>query len=632
ETHQRASETLDEQFKVHYEGTNEFSLAVQNLIEVHGGGRDEKIRALILRLHHYSQTRPVAAGWLAAQIKNFAATEPANWQDWLLTAIDDWRDEWLPILETLKNEKSAELAVILSRLGNTSKISRELASEVLAQVISADGNWPAKRKTVLRKPLEELFDEAAFLASLATVKNDRDPLAEDWSWVRKDMETLLRLAQEFTATFSDRKRADGVVDFHDLEQFVLQLLWDFAANKPTTTAESWRKKLHFVFVDEYQDINAAQDKIIAALARDGKDANRFLVGDVKQSIYRFRLADPKIFRDYAKNWHGRDGGTIPLSENFRSREGLLNFVNSVCRPIMRAEVGGVAYDADAELKFGLPETRTALSIAQDANPRVDLLIRLKAGRNDSRDDEDDELADLDEAQKEARLVALRLKQLITEKREIWDDHAKKFRPAEWRDMAILLRSPRGKSEIFAKEFERAGIPLAVARGGFYESAEILDLLSLLELLDNPLQDVPCIAVLRSPLVGLSLDELAEIRLALKDGHFLTALMASQETERLSGQKPAGKAAIFLERFSRWRKLAKQSSLSACLEAVLAETYYADWLRAQPRGAQRAANVAGFLNLAQQFDQFQRQGLFRFLKFIEAQREAAVEPEVSGIPL
>ena len=123
---------------------------------------------------------------------------------------------------------------------------------------------------------------------------------------------------------------------------------------------------------------------------------------------------------------------------------------------------------------------------------------------------------MEESAKEARLLALRLRELKNSGHEIWDDDKKIFRAAEWRDMAVLLRSPAGKAEIFAKEFERAGVPLVVARGGFYETSEVLDLLSLLQLLDNPLQDVPCIAVLRSPLVGCSLDELAEIRLAAKD--------------------------------------------------------------------------------------------------------------------
>jgi ATP-dependent helicase/nuclease subunit A len=632
EARQCANETLDEQFRSHYEGADEFSADVQDLIQIHGGGRDEKIRQLILRLHNYSQARPDAAGWLARQRKLFSATEPADWQRWLLAAIAGWRDEWLPVLAELKTEnaKAAELAGIIQRL--TNGFSRELVAEVLAQILATDGkeNFPKGKLGVLRKPLEDLFAEAAFLASIATIHNGSDPLAEDWRWVRGHMETLLRLAEEFAGQFSRRKLAAGALDFHDLEQFALKLLWDFAAGKPTAVAELWRKKLRFVFVDEYQDINAAQDKIIAALSRDAAEANRFLVGDVKQSIYRFRLADPKIFRDYARDWHGETGRVIPLAENFRSREGLLNFVNSVCRRLMRPEIGGVDYNAEAELQFGSPETRADLGADKASAPRVELLVRFKRGRNDSRDDEESELADLGEAQKEARLVASQLKQ-IEGKLEIWSEAEKAFRPAKFKDMAILLRSPRGNAEIFAQEFERVGVPLTVARGGFYQSAEILDLLSLLQLLDNPLQDVPCIAVLRSPLVGLSLDELADIRLAAKDKHFWTALNRIQNEKSEIKDALREKTARFLERFSRWRKLAKQVSLSQCLEEILAETLYGDWLRAQPRGAQRAANLAGFLSLAQSFDQFQRQGLFRFLKFIEAQQAAEVEPEVPAAP-
>ncbi len=752
EARQRAGETLDEQFQAHYEGEDEFTIAVQNLIHVHGGGRDENIRKLILRLHNYSQTRPDAAGWLAAQVNIFSAREPTEWQGWLLAGIQDWKAEWLPVLADLGsgNEKAAELAGILQQLEKLP--TREAATEVLEQTVSADGNWPAKRKTVFRKPLEDLFDEATFLLTLAAVKNGGDPLAEDWSWVRGQMETLLRLAQEFAAEFSKMKLADGVLDFHDLEQFALKLLWDFEEAKPTATAGSWREKLHFVFVDEYQDINAAQDKIIQALSRDefftpsprpsgeragvrGFDSdanglltptlsssggegevtgplnppvgNRFLVGDVKQSIYRFRLADPKIFRNYAHSWRPPVGETIPLLENFRSREGVLNFVNSVCGLVMREGVGGVAYDEDATLKSGWRRDETTdesdraggfppAAAREDARPTgvepcVELLLRRKAGRNETPDEDDGELAGLDESQKEARLVAMHLKQLVAQEHKIWDGKTGASRPVKWRDMMILLRSPRGKSEIFAKEFDRAGVPLAIARGRFYESAEILDLISLLQLLDNPLQDGPCIAVLRSPLVGLSLDELAEIRLVAKEKHFWTALNrlhtlagdasvpltpAPSPGEREKRSQSQGKATAefcstklemakggqrlfplpegegqgegerganpdqarlfvkisqFLDRFSRWRKLAKQNSLSRCLEQILDETLYTDWLRAQPRGAQRAANVASLLNLAQQFDQFQRQGLFRFLKFIEAQQEAETEPEVPATP-
>jgi len=623
-----ADETLDEVLQEQYEGRDEFAASVQSLIQTYGGARDEKIRSLVLRLHHYAQTRPDAEGWLAGQIEKYSASEPADWQQWLLAAIQDWRDEWLPVLGApAANEKAVELAGIFRRLPED--FSRETAAELLGQIASADDNWPSKRKTILREPLKDLFSEAKFLASVARVKNGSDPLAEDWNWVRGQMMALLRLAQNFAAHFAARKRDDGVLDFHDLEQFALKLLWDFSADKPTATAERWRWKLRFVFVDEYQDINAAQDKIIQALSRDGREANRFLVGDVKQSIYRFRLADPKIFRDYAKSWRGKEGQTIPLSENFRSRESLLNFVNSLFAPLMREEIGGVNYDDEAKLKFGSPESRADFRAAKNSPPRAELLLWLKPGRD--AEAADDELAGLGEAEKEARLLARRLKELVAEPEphKIWDDKKKTSRAVQWRDMAVLLRSPAGKAEIFAKEFERAGVPLVVARGGFYETSEILDLLSLLQLLDNPLQDVPIIAVLRSPLVGCSLDELAEIRLAA-GGHFWFALNRARSAECGVRSELRRKIEGFLERFSRWRKLARQVSLSQCLEEVLAETHYADWLQSRPRGAQRRANVEQFLNLAQRFDQFQRQGLFRFLKFTEAQRDAGAEPEVAPV--
>ena len=671
-----ADETLDEELQEHYAGQNELAEAVQKLIQIYGGGRDQAIRQLVLRLHHYAQTRPDADGWLARQIEHFASPAPDEWRAWLLDGIRNWRDEWLPVLENLKttNEKAAELVELLSRLGNASApdvesslrlesigaqrrpythvspFSRSAAAEILEQIISADDTWPAKQKTVLRKPLEKFFDGAAFLHSLAPVKGGRDPLAEDWDWVRGHMGALLRLAQNFAARFAARKRDAGVLDFHDLEQFALKLLWDFAANQPTATAERWRAKIRFVFVDEYQDINAAQDKIIQALSRgtgvspvcsgvssNGRDAratagNRFLVGDVKQSIYRFRLADPKIFRDYAQSWRGQNGQTIHLAENFRSREGLLNFVNSVFEPLMRPEIGGVGYDAEARLQFGAPKERAELSAASDPSPRAELLLLFKKGRDDAgvgNESGDDDLADLQETEREARLLALRLKQLAG-KHEIWDADEKHFRIAGWRDMAVLLRSPSGKAEIYAKEFGRVGVPLVVERGGFYDSAEILDLLSLLQLLDNPLQDLPAIAVLRSPLVGLSLDELAQIRLAAKGVHFWTALNRTQNAECGMRNETVQKIRGFLDRFRRWRQLARQASLSQCLESVLAETHYAEWLLARPRGSQRRANVERFLGLVQKFDQFQRQGLFRFLKFIEAQREAGVEPDVAAV--
>ena len=315
---------------------------------------------------------------------------------------------------------------------------------------------------------------------------------------------------------------------------------------------------------------------------------------------------------------------------------------------MRREVGGLVFDEQSRLQFGAPDERQLLD-GVAGQPRVEWQLRLTGGEPEiEAAPVTDDLAELEDANQEAQLVALRLRRLHDERHEIWDKDAKVFRAVKWSDMAVLLRSPGPKADIFAKEFSRLGVPLLVARGGFFASLEISDLLSLLRLLDNPLQDVPALAVLHSPLVGLCVDELAAIRLAATKVPFWTALLRWHEVGKAaSGKQKAEtephvsrltfraadtfeKVDLFLSRYRRWRRLVRQVSLSRCLDAVLRETHYGEGLLTQPRGEQRRANVQRWLNLAQQFDQFQRQGLFRFLRFVEAQQAAELEPDVAAV--
>jgi ATP-dependent helicase/nuclease subunit A len=661
-----AEETLDSLFQKHYAGRGAVATAVQQLIQSQGRGWDKPIRVLVLRVHHYTQTLPEPGAWLSNQLNLFADPGPALWREWLRDAVSDWCEGWCPKLTQLAgdNDLAAKCRGILEqgRGGNQGSL-HAIDFQALEE---AEEDCPRGKKTLWREPLENFFQESRFLHSLVPSDGKPDPLAEDWNWVRPQMATLLRLAEDFGKSFTEAKHELGVVDFHDLEQHALRLLWDPVANRPTPIAERWRNKLRFVFVDEYQDINAAQDQIIQALSRDGAGANRFLVGDIKQSIYRFRLANPRIFQSYNKNWDGPAGRSIPLVENFRSRESLLGFVNSLFTCVMREEVGGVRYDAHARLQFGAAASRKLLATTHDPSPRTELHLRVRAGRREEPD-EPGELAEFEglaEAEKEARQLALRLRELHAARHPVWDEASGGFRPVEWGDMAVLLRSPAGKIESYAKEFARLNVPLQAARGGFYESLEISDLISLLHVLDNPLQDIPVLAVLHSPLVGLTLDELGTIRLTVLKAHFWTALVrwkeagggfptdhsrasksrsgpeSKPESAEVSEPREASpsktakrtyeKVAVFLDRFSRWRRLARQVSLSRCLEAVLSETHYADWLITQERGEQRRANVQRLLTLAEQFDQFQRQGLFRFLRFIEAQQLAEAEPQVAPV--
>jgi ATP-dependent helicase/nuclease subunit A len=640
-----AARTLDDLLRRHYAGTAPLDRAVRELVATHGQGRDDVIRASVLRLHEYAQTLPNPAAWLRAQREAGEQTTPEQmWQE-LRAAFLDWRAEWLERLAELapKNSKAAAAHGLLAAC--PAAPDRAQIAAVLENVLALDGDeaWPRGTKTKLRPPLVALFEGAQFLADLAVVQDGADPLAEDWSWVRPHRQALLDLAEEFGRAYADAKRDLAALDFHDLEQFALDLLQGRDRAGLTDLARQWRERFAHVFVDEYQDINAAQDAILRALSRDGPAANRFLVGDVKQSIYRFRLADPRIFQDYARAWRdGPEGVCLPLNENFRSRPAVLEFVNALFAPLMRGEVGGVDYDADAHLRPG----RADHPPPGPAGPPVELLLHLTGsdatapdGAEESADAGDDD--DRQATEREAALVAERLRALQAAGRSVWDEAAATWRPVRWSDMVVLLRAPRLRAESYAREFARAGVPLLARRAGLYETPEVRDLLCLLQLLDNPLQDLPLLAVLRSPLVGLDVNELAVIRLAATRERFWTALVRfgeapapaappapPGETEPEASARASARPKVdrFLAQFARWRDAARLLPLSQCLELVLEETRYEDGLRLLPRGGARVANVRRLLAITREFDRLQRQGLLRFLQFLEAQVEAEFDPE------
>ncbi len=616
ESHALARSTLDLVLETVYNSEKPADLAIQRLIQETGGDWDQPLRDLIVRLHRYSQTLRDPDGWFAEQETGLQTDEPIQWRAWLKEELIRWRNSWLPILQhqPRENKNAGPCAAVLQSLAGHPTQS-EFAS-ALREIEQIDKSpWP-KPKARWRDPIEEFFDEAEFLQSVCAPSGQADPLAEDWSWTRGSMLALLEAARRFAHAFAQAKRQAGGMDFQDLEQFALRLLWE--QERPSRIALAWRRKLRLIFVDEFQDINAAQEAIIQALAREGAEANRFLVGDVKQSIYRFRLAEPRIFVKYKGLWQGegKEGRVLGLSENFRSHEGILNFVNALFAPLMQQGLGGVDYDEAAQLRFGARELRQSMSCASSALPPVELLLRRSGVAVDTEEN-------ASEAEKEARMVGSRL----------WQLHHDPAQPTPWSDMVILLRAPRNKTAAYAKEFNRLGIPLVAARGGFYDSAETLDLLGLLQLLDNPLQDLPLLGVLRSPLVGMTDSELAEVRMTRPLGRFWNALVDWQreEARKAPGGAAAEKAGRFLERFRRWRRQARREAVSQCLEHVIDETHYADWLMTQERSEQRRANLERLLQLARQFDSNRGESLPRFLRFIEAQQESdeGIEPAAAA---
>jgi ATP-dependent helicase/nuclease subunit A len=683
QVHLLRNNTLDALLESHYGGNSEVARAFRQFLAEQVSGNETKVRDLIWQLHRYSRSLADPAVWLEKQLAIFAAPEPVQWREWFRSGFYEWREQWGRSLQEFSastNVADCQKALAAVKPG----ASTEEIGVALRKIHEAfSSKWPRGTVKTVRDKLKEFFSDAAFLRSLLPGDDGEDPLKQDWDWSRGHVQTLLRLTREFGDLFDEAKREAGGVDFADLEQFALRLLWDAKASGPTLLAQEWQHRFKFVFVDEYQDINEAQDAILRAVSREGDQANRFLVGDVKQSIYRFRLADPKIFQAYKKLWSENSpqpvsriepldrsrrreeadgviqknpppyvggyraeenttaGRTIPLSHNFRSHESVLDFVNSFFSAFMREHTGGVTYDDDARLIFGAPETRARSSRQENASPRVEIHIRtktkddgaLESNGNGESETPATEFVDLDATEKEARLVALQLKKLRQEKLQIWDDEKKISRPVEWRDMVVLLRSPRNKAEIFAREFNRVGMPLHVKRESFYSATEISDLISLLQLLDNPMQDLPLLAVLRSPLVGLSVDELALIRAGQHDDRFWAAMFkfaaappqfSDAAEEIAAAARPKLKA--FLTSFDLWRRHARQGALSNCMRAILDETHYESLVLAQERGEERLANVNRLLRLMRQFDPYQRQGLLRFLRFVEAQRDAEAEEQ------
>ncbi len=280
--------------------------------------------------------------------------------------------------------------------------------------------------------------------------------------------------------------------------------------------------------------------------------------------------------------------------------------------------------------------------ASDGATSVELhfIDEADAGNGEYDDDDDSAataraaLVDLQNTEREARLTALRLRELKAAGHQVWDPDLKAMRPVEWQDMVVLMRSPSSRVEAYAKEFFKCGVPLAAARDGFFEAIEITDLLSVLKLLDNPLQDVPLLAVLRSSLAGLSLDELADIRASFDDRPFWLALNKYHQRNARTEKSARGngspstreKVAQFLQSFNYWRELARQGALSTCLERILLDTHYLALLQAEPRGEERVANVRRLLDLVREYDPWQRQGLYRFLRFVQQQQEAEVDFE------
>ncbi len=628
--------------------------AVRQLAQLYCRDSGEQLAEQIRKVYQFYVKQPQAETCLANERQRWEQTTPEDWQAQREEIIKAWLLEWqkpaawqIPqILEALPSvkgyggqsptaaglrrieEQLPEFGRQLAALSEASSFDEAAAAFDLARQLSGSDFWvrgTGNKRGLLKPFFEEAAELAAWLPSA-----DGDPLQVDWERVRQPMQTLLELTQDFAREFSEAKRALGGVDFSDLEQLALQLL-----EKEAPIAAAWRQRFKHVLVDECQDINAAQDALLQRLSRRGDQTNLFMVGDVKQSIYRFRLAAPELFQGYTRDWQNQPHHQVlALNENFRSRAALLDFVNDLFHSLLASGWGGMSYGEDDRLHFGQPEgDRSPLAhhppegcgpehAWADADCRVELHLVQPAAEGgeekEGADSGDDDWGDLLALEQEARVVAGRLRELMDGRHQVWDKRERRFREMRWSDVGLLLRAVRGRAGAFLREFRRQHIPLVAEQGDFLDTLEAQDLIALLRVLDNPRQDIPLFALLRSPLVGLSLDEMVAVRQAGSGPDPWRRLASAQDNPTIEK---------FLIQLDRWRRLALISSLSVVLETVLAETRYEAFLLTLADGPERVANVRRFLDLARRYDPLQRQGLHRFLRFITDQQEAeeAIEP-------
>ena len=392
----------------------------------------------------------------------------------------------------------------------------------------------AKKK--LKALQEELFNRKpeSFLHDMKDMK----PL----------IETLVELVKIFSDKFNKVKLEKGLVDFADLEHYCLDILQDPSVKQkgvlaPSEAALQYRNTFKEVLVDEYQDVNAVQEAIIRLVSKDDESTgNKFMVGDVKQSIYRFRLAEPRLFLEKYNRFtnDGENTGLkIDLARNFRSRKEVLAGTNYLFKQIMGVSVGEIHYNEEAELVKG------AAYPEEDPFPVELLLVDLESeegeGQIETEEDSIFDVVDLEQSQLEARVMANKIKKMIDNKNAVYNPKVKNERPVMYRDIVILLRSMTWAPQIM-EEFKQQGIPIyANLSTGYFQATEVTIMMSLLKVIDNPYQDIPLASVLRSPIVGLHEDELAIIRIHQKNGSFYDALSS------FCRQKPTGRANLYMTR-------------------------------------------------------------------------------------
>ena len=619
-------EVLEELFEDKYAEENKLFL---ELVEGFGGERDDKIlQDLVLKLYQFSRSHPQPSLWLAHVKNSFQASLEdeitqslfSNLLESIIIPLEDGLEKLKEALRlalspggpAVYEKNLKEEILLLQDILAKAKVSWQAVYEAM-QSLRFNSLKPCRGEVdeVLKEQVQGFRNEVK--KSLQQLRQEyftRSPaeLLQDMHDMAPLMGALCHLVEEFSFRFLKTKLQRNIIDFSDIEHFTLALLRIEEGGQwlPSPLALKLRNRYEEVLIDEYQDINPVQEAILALVSRqNGEKPNMFMVGDVKQSIYGFRMAEPGLFlAKYRAYGHepGTRGKKIILAENFRSRQEIIQGVNYVFRQLMSPKVGGITYDREAELVCGacyppVTGSGTAAFEVHMLQRNFDQGEGYQQEEKEVNPEDYPENEELDTVQMEARFVGRRILQLFSGEDEggpfmVWERGKGGYRPVTYRDIVVLLRTTRGQAHTYLEVFRQLGIPAYAEVGtGYFAAQEVQTMVALLKVIDNPRQDIPLAATLRSPLVGLTAEELANLRLHRPYGDFYDSL-------RLAARKESGglgeKLRAFLQKLQSWRTYARRNSLVDLIWLLYRETGYYDYAGAMPGGKQRQANLRALL--------------------------------------
>ncbi len=616
-------------------------------------GNDKRLEEQLLSLYEFAMSYPWPEEWLQEHQKDYDVPEggldACPWVEELKSYVKMQLSEAEQLLEqalSLCREPDGPYMYLDTLLEDQERVAELSRAEGFSELYEgfsslSFGRISAKKDAAVSQEKRERAKELR-----GTVKDLLTGLKEKYFYASAEaqeermracapfVKELLELTLDFCRRFSEKKRERGILDFHDMEHLALQILICREDGKlsATRTARQLRETYEEIMIDEYQDSNLVQEYLLLSISgeEDGR-YNRFMVGDVKQSIYKFRLARPELFMEkfdrYRRLETAEEPGTaeksaaqgktaqvgsvcerrIDLKKNFRSRRQVTDSVNEVFSCLMGKDLGGVAYDADAALYPGavFPDPCGA---AQDPY-RTEVLLCVPG--------EDG----MEEKEREAMAVAGRIRELVG-RLPVVDSETKQLRSARYSDMVILLRSPSGWDETFKKVLETCGIPVYISsRTGYFAATEVQTVLNFLRVLNNPLQDIPLFGVLKSPAAGFSDREIALIRAKKEKGRLYESLCACAQEGQEAGKKTeeaelCAKAQAFLTLLERFRNYAVYLPIHELIREFLEQTGYLYTASALPGGEQRRANLEMLLSKAESFEKTSYFGLFHFIRYME----------------